>query len=418
MSDFLHKQIEDLTLLLDVSRQLGATLDLVPLLKRIEQAALQVLACERVTVFLYDRSTHELYSKVATGAADLRFPASKGIAGEAALTLRPVNVPDAYSDPRFNPQVDRATGFRTRNLLALAMTGFEGQLVGVLQLLNKHAGPFSNDDIHLAETLSALAGVAIQRHFLLQEHAEKQRLERDLDLAREIQRGCLPETAPQVAGYDVAGWNKPADQTGGDAFDFIPTAGGHLGLLVADATGHGIGPALMVAGCRAVIRALASTTDELVPIFNRTNSILSEDLHDGRFVTVCFALLDSRRHEVRFISGGHGPLLFYQAATGEYQEIAATTLPLGIVPELPPISVTILPMAPGDIFLMVTDGFMEWQRAGGEQFGTARTMAVIHQHKRQPCIEMIHALHEEVQKFGAGQPQLDDLTAVLIKRHP
>ena len=232
--------------LLEVSKQMAASTELVPLLQRVEQATRQVLDCERATVFLYEACAEELYSKVATGETEIRFSAKLGIAGEAVRTKSIVNVPDAYADPRFNPEVDRKTGFRTRNLLSFCLIGHDGQVVGVLQALNKRGGPFTPDDEELASILSSQAGVAIQRQMLLDEYAEKQQLERDLDIARDIQQSLLPASAPQIDGYDIAGWNRPADQTGGDCYDFVPLAGGRWGLMLADATGHGIGPALCV----------------------------------------------------------------------------------------------------------------------------------------------------------------------------
>jgi len=410
------KQVADLMRLIDVSRQLGATFELEPLLKSIEEAALQVLDCERVSVFLYDPGTRELFSKVATGVEDIRFPANTGIAGEAAQTRKTIHVPDAYSDPRFNPAVDRATGFKTRNMLTLSMVGYDGRLVGVLQLLNKRQDCFTTDDEGLAEMLSALAGVAIQRQFLMQEYAEKQKLERDLDLARQIQVGYLPDENPRVPGFEVAGWNKPADQTGGDAFDFIPTDDGRLGLLIADATGHGVGPALMVAECRALLRGLASVTVDLTQIMAKANEVLVADLQDGRFVTVCLAFLDSETSTITHLSAGHGPLIHYVAAEDRFVELPAATLPLGITLNLPGEPPPDIVMCSGDLFILITDGFFEWIRADGAQFGMKRLFEVIRSHRQSACSEIIERLHRAVVEFGQGAPQEDDLTAIVVKK--
>jgi phosphoserine phosphatase len=417
MTDTAHdKQVADLTTLLEVSRQLGATIELDPLLKSIERAALKVLDCERASVFLYDQTTNELVSKVATGVEELRFPADQGIAGEAAKHHKMINVMDAYADPRFNPSVDRATGFKTRNMLTFSMEGYDGQLMGVLQLLNKKAGSFCSEDEQLADTLSALAGVAIQRQFLLEEYAEKQKLERDLDLARSIQQGYLPKDAPQIAGFDIAGWNQPADQTGGDAYDFMQGPDGQLGLLIADATGHGVGPALMVAECRALIRALSSTTDDLGVIMSRTNAVLADDLQEGRFVTACFAFLNPADSKLKYLSAGHGPLIRYRADRDEFEELSANALPLGIIENLSCERPPDIDLAAGDFFILITDGFFEWARPDGQQFGMERMYRTIRANRELPCAEIIQALHHAVVKFGEGTPQLDDLTAIFIRK--
>ena len=259
MADMAHdRQLSDLNALLGVSRELGATTELLPLLHKVERAVRQVMDCERSTVFLYDTSQEELYSLVATGDEHIRFSAKLGVAGEALQTRSTIIVHDAYADQRFNRAIDQATGFRTRNLLTFPMQGYEGGVVGVLQALNKKEGTFDSLDQERASDLGTLAGVAIQRQMLLDEYAEKQRLERDLALARNIQQKLLPKANPQIAGYQIAGWNRPADDTGGDCYDYFPVEDGRLGVLLADVTGHGIGPALIVSECRALIRALAS----------------------------------------------------------------------------------------------------------------------------------------------------------------
>ena len=413
-----EQTIADLTRLLDVSRQLGATVELDPLLQAIEQAALEVLDCERASVFLHDQSRRELFSTVATGVHEIRFPDDRGIAGEAAQQRTVINVPDAYADARFNPDIDVATGFRTRSILTLPMVGHDGELMGVLQLLNKKVGSFDANDEHLAHTLGALAGVALQRQLLLEAYAEKRKLERDLNLARTIQQGVLPDEAPSIPGFEIAGWNRPADQTGGDVYDFIELIEGQLGLIVGDATGHGIGPALVAVECRALIRALALSTADLSHILGTTNRLLEQDMRDSRFVTLCLGFIDIATATLRFASAGHGPLLYYRAARDQFEELEVSGPPLGLFGGMtydPPPAVQ---MATGDMLVLLTDGFYEYAREGDEQFGVDRVKQVLHAHRAEPCRAMIDRLYEAVQAFAAGAPQMDDMTVVIVKKTP
>ena len=411
-----HAQlVDDLRVLLEVSRQLGASTELLPLLQAVERATLRVLDCERVSIFLYEPYADELYSKVATGVTEIRFSAKTGIAGEAVRTNSIINVPDAYADPRFNRAVDKQTGFRTRNLLTFCLTGYDGQVVGVLQALNKRDGDFTAADEDLAVTLSSLAGVAVQRQMLLDEYAEKQRLQRDLAVAREIQQSLLPDTAPQVEGYDLAGWNKPADETGGDCYDFMLLADGRWGLMLADATGHGIGPALMVSECRALLRAAIVSGDDLTTGVQRANRLLVDDVPSGRFVTTFFGVLDANLHQIQYLSAGHGPLLHFKA-TGERIELPASTLPMGILPELDATTPPPINLDPGDVLLLVTDGFFEWANPQDEQFGTRRIFDLVQAHRQASSAELIGLLHQAVLDFANGVPQADDLTAIVIRR--
>lgn len=411
-----EQRIADLSRLLEVSRHLGATIELDPLLAGIEDAALDVLRCERASVFLLDKTSGELFSKVATGDREIRFPATRGIAGESARRMAVVNVPDAYTDPRFNRAIDQATGFRTRSILTLPMTGHDGELMGVLQLLNKTDGAFTQDDEELARTLGALAGVALQRQQLLEEYAAKRKLVRDLEIARKIQESILPDAAPPSPGFDITGWNRPADQTGGDAYDFINLGTGRIGIVAGDATGHGIGPALVAVECRALIRALASHTSDLTQILATTNSLLIQDLAGSRYVTLCLAVLDVPASTVSFASAGHGPLLHYRAATDTFDELEVSGPPLGLFdgsayPPPPPIH-----LAPGDMFVVPTDGFYEYARADGEFFGNERIQAVLRAHHAESCAVMAEKLYEAVLTFAGGAPQIDDMTVVIVKR--
>ena len=159
-----------------------------------------------------------------------------------------------------------------------------------------------------------------------------QRMEHDLDIARSIQRGLLPSQSPKVRGYDIAGWSQSADQTGGDYYDWQPLPNGRLAVSLADVSGHGIGPALVSAVCRAYTRASMPTRDELEPIMAHINGLLVEDLPDNRFVTFVSAVLDSVSSNIQLLSAGHGPLYLYEAVDDRIQSFNAHGIPLGSRP--------------------------------------------------------------------------------------
>ena len=416
MSDPSYDTAHDLEVLVEVARRMGETFELVPLLRTIEQAGLSALGCERATIFLYDRERDELYSKVATGTDEIRFSAKLGIAGEAAQTRSVVIVADAYADARFNAEIDKRTGYRTRNLLTLPLITPDGEVIGVLQVLNKRDGSFSPRDEVLAGALGSLAAIAIKRQMLLDEAAVKQRLEHDLTIARDIQRRLLPKENPRLEGFDIAGWNQPADQTGGDCYDFRELGGNRLAFMIADATGHGIGPALIIAQCRALIRAVTDARDDLSVIAGKVNNLLCEDLPPDRFVTICFGILDAGAARLDYVSGGQGPLLLFRAATGEVEQFDATGLPMGVLPDTTMELADPIELAPGDIFILLTDGFLEWARPDGQQYGQERLVELVRTHRDQSCPDLIQTIYQDVLRFADGSSQLDDLTAILIKR--
>ncbi len=161
MSDTKSTAEQHLAVLVEVVRQMSETFELVPLLQTAERAGRAALGCDRATIFLYDAVTEELFSKVATGAGEIRFSAKLGIAGEVARTRAVSVVQDAYADSRFNPEIDRKTGYRTRNMLTLPLTTPDNELIGVLQLLNKLEGGFAPADEVLAGALGSLIGMTI-----------------------------------------------------------------------------------------------------------------------------------------------------------------------------------------------------------------------------------------------------------------
>jgi len=185
---------------------------------------------------------------------------------------------------------------------------------------------------------------------------------------------------------------------------------------MADVTGHGIGPAMLASVCRAYSRASFNDRDDLATTLQNINRSFSEDLTPERFATFVAAVFEERSDTVELLSAGHGPLFIYNACNRSVQCMRAQALPLGIVPEMESTSPAKLTMQPGDMVLLITDGFFEWENRAQEQFGTERLSEILRTFcDRQPEV-IIAELYDSVVKFSQGTPQKDDLTAVLIKR--
>ena len=411
--------------ILDVARRLAVPCDLNELLELIVDAARQVLTADRGSIFLYDGATEQLYTTVATGARQIRFGIDQGIAGACARERRIINVPNCYEDARFNPQIDRQTGYRTRCLLAVPLIGLDDELVGVTQLLNPVKGHFDDYDNRIAEALASQAAVAIQRAHLMEERLVKVKWEHDLELARQIQMNVLPKELPSCAGYDLVTFSQPADQTGGDIYDLIrlqPAKAGDrpdtapLLLLLADASGHGIGPALSVTQVRAMLRIGIRFSQRLGELLTHINSQLTRDLASEHFITAFLGILDPLAHRLHYHAPGQGPLLHYQAATGKCALHHASTVPLGIVEDLSFGTPAVIDLAPNDLFVLLTDGFYECQNADQQQFGHERMSRLVAGSAGGSAQQILQVLLDAMQRFVAGQPQADDQTAIVIKR--
>lgn len=410
------RKLADLQAVLEVSRQLGAGTELADLLQIIERATLGVLDCERISIFLHDRQTDELCSRLATGQEGLRIPAGLGIAGEVFRSTTVINVADAYADTRFNREVDRKTGFVTRNLLTCPLLGIDLRPVGVMQVLNKRGRSFDVWDEELVRTLGAQAGVALQRQLLIEESLEKQRIQEDLRIAHDIQQRLLPRYPPKVASYDIAGWNQPTNETGGDFYDFQVLHSGAVALTIADVTGHGVGPALIAAECRALLRASLSLTQNLERVLALVNDLLNEDLPDDRFVTTFVGLLEPQEHRFSYISAGQGGVFHFTRSTGEVHEMPTSGMPLGVLPGRNYELSRAFVFEPGDLLLFVTDGFVEWPDPDRSRFGNQSVQSLVQRYHELPAARLIQTIYDSVRQFARGTPQQDDLTAVVIKR--
>ncbi len=415
------RQVADLLQVLEISRQLAIATDLTPLLQGIETAALSVLDCERATVYLHDAEADELVSRVATGVKEIRFPSPNGIAGECFHRGDVINVPDAYADSRFNRSIDVKTGFRTRNMLNIPLVAHDQQRIGVLQVLNKRTGGFGSWDETLAKTLSAQCGVAIERHTLLEEFAKKQRIERDLKIARSIQQGLLPSGPPELPGFSCAGFNRPAEETGGDFYTWQMVSGGRFVFTIADVTGHGMGASLVAAQCHALLRATFSAiTDqtEVTDLVMLLNRLLSEDLPVDRFVTLFCGLLDPATSRLSYTSAGHGPLLLFRAETGEVERLGIHGMPLGVDPNEVYQNSTEVFFEEGDVLSLFTDGLFEWKGPDNERYGEERFCQVVQQNPGLGPSDLIARSIRSLRKFAGATPQADDLTAVVLRRDP
>jgi serine phosphatase RsbU (regulator of sigma subunit) len=239
----------------------------------------------------------------------------------------------------------------------------------------------------------------------------------DLDIARSIQQGLLPTTSPVLENFDLAGWNEPANQTGGDYFDWQSLPDGRLAISLGDATGHGIGPALISALCRAYARASLVIDDGHHGVLERLNLLLADDLSANRFVTFALIFLDPTNCEVEILSAGHGPILWYKRATDEVENLEAQGIPLGMIAGVGYEKALVRRLAPNDMLVLVTDGFYEWENPNGEEFGIQRLESVIRQSHDCSAEEVIARLRSSVQSFCNGTEQKDDLTAVVLKRN-
>jgi PAS domain S-box-containing protein len=245
-----------------------------------------------------------------------------------------------------------------------------------------------------------------------QEAQERQRIEQELHVARLIQQTLLPKSVPDLPGYDVAAYYQPATEVGGDFYDFLELEDGHLGLLVGDATGHGMPAALLMATTRGMLRAGAQTSDSPSEVLERVNNSLCPDIPPNMFVTCLTAFLDSTSGQLQYANAGHD-LPYLRHADG-VSELRATGMPLGIMPNMRYEQKEIT-LKPGESVLLYSDGLVEAHDSQHEMFGIPRMERLIGRHPGGATL--MDFLLAEMERFtGEDWEQEDDITLLTLQR--
>ena len=388
--------------------------------RRILDLVFEHLPVQRGAILLREEPAGPLVARCARDdtsssgfASEIRVPrtiADRVLQEKVALVTM-----DAQADSRFATGESVAT-LGTRSAMAAPL--WRGEEVEGLIYVDtvRQARAFDDFDLDLLSALGNHLAVAIERARLQVLALEEERLAGELAVAREIQSGTLPKAMPEIAGYDVAGLNQPATETGGDTFDLIPLEDERLMLLVGDATGHGVGPALCATQVRAMLRVASRLGAGLDDAFRHINDQLTQDLADNRFVTAFLGLLDGRRHEVKYHSGGQGPIMIYRAEAGSFEWRSATTVPLGFFVHTVLGEAETISLGPGDLLGLITDGVFECESPAAEMFGIARVEELVRMHHEGPMSRLAEALLEEARKFAGARPPSDDITIVLLRR--
>jgi serine phosphatase RsbU (regulator of sigma subunit) len=414
MSELENIPASQIRSLLEVGRLLTVTADIDLLFLRIAQAVTSILSCERASIFLYDASTDELWTKVALQSGEIRVPAGVGIVGHAFRQNLVINVPDAYSDKRFCSEPDRQSGL-TRNLLTVPMLDLTGTPVGVVQALNRISGAFDPPDAVMLQLLANQAAVAFQRWCLQASAVKAASLEREMALARAVQLALIPKS-PLVLPYAEAdGWTQSADLTGGDCFDFWPTPAGSLGVFIGDASGHGIAPALVISQVRTMIRSLSELDSDPARILMKVNSRLAEDLEKGSFVTAFLGFLEPGGR-LNWFSAGQAPIFLRASFDLPLQILDASIPPLASSAQMTAAGCEIAELQPGGMLTVVSDGILEALDGSDHQFGKSRIIQLMDALRGNPPGDFITAVRSAVQAWQKSATPRDDQTILAIGR--
>ena len=400
-----------LALLARMSQEFATSLDIEDTLNNAIIQMMDYMDAEAASIFLLENNDTDLVCRACAGPIKLiglRLDADQGIVGRTVQDNQPQMVRDVSKDPNFTAQVDEQTGFTTRSILC-APLAVKNHKIGAIELVNKKTedGLFAVNDEYILTALASSAALSIHSAAQATALVEQERIQRELELAREIQGNLLPE--PRDDRFPVHGYNLPMLEVSGDFFDFFELNDGRICFNLADVSGKGMNAALLMAKTSSLFHCLGKTVTEPCRLMAMINNEVYENSTRGMFVTMVGGIFDPRDNSVCLANAGHHPPLI-QHVNGEFEEVDGESPPLGIMPDMDfPESHIKLGQ---DSLYLYTDGVTEAHQ-NGEMIGEEGLQAMITAHRHKPVSERIEAMFSILQ--DEDRLLHDDVTMMVIE---
>ncbi|MGM0547031.1 MAG: PP2C family protein-serine/threonine phosphatase [Bacteroidota bacterium] len=410
-----------LNLLMELTGQINSNIELDDMLYDIINAVKLIMQSEASSLMLYDKEQDDLVLSIPTGPATEEIsghhiPKDEGIGGWVFMNEKPTVVNDVEADPRFGGDIEPDL-FTTRNIICVPLLNHKKEIIGIIQALNKKDNrDFSEAEIPIFQALANQAAIAIENARLHEQQKQKMLLEQKLDLARSIQAGFIPEKAPDIPGYQIAGITEPATYVGGDYYDFIPVNGNNEYVFaLGDVTGKGIPASLMMASSRAILRTQVENNHSLTKTLAFTNKSLFRDTPIDKFITLFCGQLNPETHTFSYVNAGHTDAFHIDYEKGEINHLNTGGLMVGIMNDIDFEEGQVI-LEPGQQIIIYSDGISEPQNAEGDLYEEVRLKDWLLEHPDCTPQETIELLIEDVNAFSESDKQSDDITLIVIKR--
>jgi serine phosphatase RsbU (regulator of sigma subunit) len=405
-----------LALISKVGITLLASATLNETLEQIVSLVFEAVPADRCLIMMRDAGTTELKVAVARlrdrvgDVGEIRV--SRNVLEEVVMRGKSVLTSDAQQDPRFASGTVVLQG--VRSVLSVPL-GVEEKVFGIIYADSPIAeGRFTEDHLKVLTTLASVAAIRVENARLVEARVDQQRLERELELASEIQQRFQPTAPPIVPGYELQGISFPCYEIGGDYYDFIQRDDGRLVVALGDVSGKGTAAALLMSSLHAAIHAQASSHDSLVDMISAVNGYLADNIPANRFVTLFCAELDPDSGALSFLNAGHNPPLIIHSA-GTVEQLASGGLPLGIKADAD-YREGRTQLQHGDVLVIYSDGVTEATSPTGEEFGPTRLYEVVSRNIDASAAGIRDRIESALTKFAQGTRAADDITLVIVKR--
>ncbi|HAF14269.1 MAG TPA: hypothetical protein DHU55_01895 [Blastocatellia bacterium] len=405
-----------LALISKVGITLLASATLNETLEQIVSLVFEAVPADRCLLMMRDEANEDLRVAVARlrdrvgEVGEIRV--SRNVMDEVIIRGKSVLTSDAQHDPRFASGTVVLQGIRS--VLAVPL-GVSEKVFGIIYADSPIAeGRFTEDHLKVLTTLASVAAIRVENARLIEARFQQERLERELQLASEIQQRFQPTAPPHVPGYELQGISFPCYEIGGDYYDFIQREDGRLVIALGDVSGKGTAAALLMSSLHAAIHAQTGSHDTLVETISAVNRYLAENIPPNRFVTLFYAELDPESGAVSFLNAGHNPPLIVHAA-GTVEQLASGGLPLGIKADAD-YREGRTQLQLGDVLVIYSDGVTEAASPNGEEFGPTRLYEVVSRNVDASAAGIRDQIESALTKFSQGTQAADDITLVIVKR--
>ena len=329
----------------------------------------------------------------------------------------PIFLPAGEDDPRLTTLRD--TALRTESALAAPLL-YAGENLGVLALANgPMSASFTESDFEVFKAIAEQSAFALYNAIVYSEVNEKKRLDRDLEIARDIQRILLPSTSPEVPGFEISGINIPARQVSGDYFDYLKVDEGHFGIVIADVSGKGVPASLIMAMCRSVLRSQAPTNASPADVLRKVNRQLFPDMKEDMFISMAYLILENQSGQLSIARAGHDAPLLYTARDHKVIKVNPPGMALGVdsgsVFDRLTRNFTVN-LAKDDCLILYTDGVTEALDNNSMEFGMDRVIQAVQTSAPDGAPAIVKRLTDDLRSFAGMQPQNDDITLIVIRK--
>ena len=409
-----HERVEQKTDLLALISKVGvallASVTLNETLEQIVSLVFEAVPADRCMIMMRAKVAVARLRDRQGDVGEIRI--SRSVIDEVVNNGKSVLTSDAQADPRFMGGTVVLQG--VRSVLAVPL-GVGENVFGIIYADSPIAdGRFTEDHLKVLTTLSSVAAIRVENARLTEEQFERQRLERELEVASEIQQRFQPTSAPVLEGYELQGISFPCYEIGGDYYDFINRDNGNLVVALGDVSGKGTAAALLMSSLHAAVHAQFDTHNSIAETISAVNRYLVESIPANRFVTLFYAELNPKSGEIAFLNAGHNPPLIVRTG-GTMEQLAAGGLPLGIMAHAD-FREGRTKLHPGDVLVIYSDGVSEAVSPSGEEFGPTRLYEAVARNLDASAAGIRDRIESALTKFSQGTPAGDDITMVIVKR--